>query len=79
MTAAATHPRQRSPLVWAGYLAFGWGLAFAAISFYWGGGGTFGADTVWGSLAISPAQKEILVVAIWVTGFLKALAAALGL
>ena len=70
---------QRSPLVWAGYLACGWGLAFAAISFYWGSGGTLGIDTVWGSLGMSPAQKTVLIVAAWVTGFLKVLGAVLAL
>ena len=70
---------QRSRLVWAGYLACGWGLAFAAISFYWGSGGTLGVDTVWGSLGMSPAQKTVLIIAAWVTGFLKVFAAALAL
>ncbi len=79
MTELADRPSRRSPLVWAGYVAFGWGLAFAAISFYWGAGGTFGVDTVWGSLAISPAQRQILIVAVLVTGLLKILGAALAL
>ena len=70
---------QRSRVVWAGYLACGWGLAFAAISFYWGSGGTLGADTVWGSLRMSPAQKAVLIVAVWVTGFLKVFGALLAL
>ena len=69
----------RSRLVWAGYLACGWGLAFAAISFYWGSGGTLGADTVWGSLSINPAQKAELILAVWVTGFLKVFGALLAL
>jgi hypothetical protein len=69
----------RSRLVWAGYLAGGWGLAFAAISFYWGSGGTLGADTVWGSLRMNPAQKAVLILAVWVTGFLKVLGALLAL
>ncbi len=78
MTAPAHRSRQ-SRLVWAGYLAFAWGLAFAVISFYWGTGGTLGADTVWGSLTISPAQREILIVAVWVTGLLKVFGAILAL
>jgi hypothetical protein len=34
----------------AGYAACGWGLLFAAVSFYWAAGGTAGADTVGGSM-----------------------------
>ena len=66
-----------SRLVWAGYLGCGWGLAFAAISFYWGSGGTLGTETVWGSLTMSPSQRTILLAAVWVTGFLKVFAALL--
>ena len=64
---------------WAGYLASVRGLAFAAISFYWGAGGTLGVDTVWGSLGMSPAQHAVLVLAVWVTGLLKVLGALLAL
>jgi Protein of unknown function (DUF3995) len=78
MTVSAGRIR-RSRLVWAGYLACGWGLAFAAISFYWGSGGTLGTDTVWGSLTMSPSQRTILLVAVWLTGFLKVFAALLAL
>ncbi|HEX2682079.1 MAG TPA: DUF3995 domain-containing protein [Candidatus Acidoferrales bacterium] len=69
----------RSLAVWAGYLACGWGFAFAAISFYWGSGGTLGVDTVWGSLTMSPSQRAILRVAVWITGFLKVFGALLAL
>ena len=65
--------------MWAGYLAFGWGLVFAAISFYWGSGGTLGVDTVWGSMTMTSTQRTILLVAAWVTGFLKAMGALLAL
>ena len=65
--------------VWAGYAAFAWGLIFAAISFYWGAGGTIGVDTVWGSLRMSSAQESVLIVFVWVTGLLKVLGALLGL
>jgi hypothetical protein len=71
--------RGRLRLVWAGYLACGWGLAFAAISFYWASGGTLGVDTVWGSLTMSPSQRATLLVAAWVTGFLKVIGALLAL
>ena len=65
--------------VWAGYAAFAWGLIFAAISFYWGSGGTLGIDTVWGSQRMSSAQESLLIVAVWVTGLLKLLGALLAL
>lgn len=70
---------QRSRLVWAGYLACGGGLAFAAASFYWGSGGTAGVDTVWGSAPISAAQRTTLLIAVWVTGFIKPFGALLAL
>lgn len=71
---------RRSPLVWAGYLAFAWGLIFAVISFYWAGGGTVGADTVGGSIeSLGRARDPLLFAALWVTGSLKVLGAALAL
>jgi len=54
-------------------------VVFAAISFYWGSGGTIGVETVWGSTAFSPAQKETLTIAAWITGFLKLVGALLAL
>jgi hypothetical protein len=74
-----TRRRRRSRLVLAGYLACGLGLAFAAISFYWGSGGTLGIDTVWGSTAMTPTQRTSLLVAVWITGFLKVIGALLAL
>ena len=54
-------------------------MAFAAISFYWGSGGTLGVDTVWGSLRLSSTQESLLIVAVWLTGLLKVLGALLAL
>ncbi len=66
--------------VWAGYVAFVWGLTFAAISFYWGLGGTLGLDTLGGSLQrLARAHDRTLLVAVWVSGFLKILASLLAL
>jgi hypothetical protein len=66
--------------VWAGYVACGWGVAFAAISFYWGLGGTLGLDTLGGSLQrLALAHDRTLLVAVWVIGFLKILASLLAL
>jgi hypothetical protein len=49
-----------------------WGVAFAAISFYWGIGGTVGLDTLGGSLeSLAQAHDLTLFIAVWVTGFLK--------
>ncbi len=71
---------QRSLGAWAGYIACGWGLAFAAISFYWGLGGTLGLDTLGGSLeSLARAHDRTLFIAVWVTGFLKVLVALLAL
>jgi Protein of unknown function (DUF3995) len=66
----------RSLLFWAGYLACGWGLVFAAISFYWGSGGTLGLDTIGGSIeSMGRAHDPIILVGVWVTGFMKVLGA----
>ncbi len=52
---------------WAGYAACGWGLVFAAVSFYWGSGGTLGA------------HDPVIFLALWVTGLLKVAGALLAL
>jgi len=55
-------------------------LAFAAISFYWGIGGTLGLDTLGGSLeSLARAHDRTLLIAVWVTGFLKILGSLLAL
>ena len=70
----------RSVGSWAGYVACLWGLAFAAISFYWGMGGTLGLDSLGGSLErLARAHDRTILIAVWVTGFLKVLVALLGL
>ena len=69
----------RSRFAWAGYAAFAWGLIFAAISFYWGAGGTLGVETVWGSATSGVAQSPALRAAVWVTGVLKVVAAILAI
>jgi len=71
---------KRSAGVWAGYAAGAWGVAFAAISFYWGIGGTLGLDTLGGSIeSLAQAHDRTLLVAVWVTGFLKILGCLLAL
>ena len=54
-------------------------MLFAAISFYWGSGGTLAVDTVWGSTTVTTTQRTTLLVAVWVTGFLKLMGALLAL
>ncbi len=55
-------------------------MAFAAISFYWGLGGTLGLDTLGGSLeGLARAHDRTILIAVWVTGFLKLLASLLAL
>jgi hypothetical protein len=67
-------------LVWAGYVAFAWGVLFAGISFYWAAGGTLGADTVGGSIELlGRARDPVLIAALWIAGFLKVLGALLAL
>lgn len=57
-----------------------WGLAFAAISFYWGIGGTLGLDTLGDPLeSLARAHDRTLLIAVWVTGFLKILGSLLAL
>jgi len=65
---------------WAGYAACGWGLVFAAVSFYWGSGGTLGADTIGGSIErLAEAHDPVIFLALWVTGLLKVAGALLAL
>jgi hypothetical protein len=79
LSATARHTR-RSVGIWAAYAACAWGLAFAAISFYWGIGGTLGLDTLGGSLeSLARAHDRTLLIAVWVTGFLKILGSLLAL
>ncbi len=81
MNLSATARRtQRAVGFWPGYAACAWGLAFAAISFYWGIGGTLGLDTLGGSLeSLAKAHDRIILIAVWVTGFLKFLGSLLAL
>ena len=76
---AAVHHRHPH-LVWAGYAAFAWGLLFGGISFYWGLGGTLGADTVGGDIEqLGRAHAPAIIAALWITGFMKVLGALLAL
>ena len=80
MNPSAARRTKRSVGVWAGYAACGWGLASAGVSFYWGIGGTLGLDTLGGSLErLALAHDRTLLIAVWVTGFLKILASLLAL
>lgn len=65
---------------WAGYAACGWGLAFAAVSFYWASGGTLGADTIGGSIErLASSGNPMIFLALWVAGLLKVVGALLAL
>lgn len=69
---------QRGRGAWPGYLACVWGLIFAAISFYWGSGGTFGLDTIGGSIeAMARRGDAAIFAAVWITGALKLFGAVL--
>ncbi|MDH6108598.1 hypothetical protein P3T36_005500 [Kitasatospora sp. MAP12-15] len=68
------------PSTWPAYAACGWGLIFAGISFYWGCGGRALLDTVGGAIERSAlAGDTAIYVAVWVTGVLKLVGAALAL
>lgn len=57
---------------WAGYASAACAFLFAAVSFYWGLGGTFALDTVGReALELSRAGDVGLYVAVWLTGFAK--------
>ena len=65
---------------WPGYVACVWGLIFAAISFYWGSGGTIGLDTIGGSIeSMARAGDPAILAAVLITGVLKLVGAALAL
>ncbi len=79
MATIAGDKRSRS-LAWAGYAAWAWAVAFAALSFYWAVGGRFGVETN------APAiTKPVLagdpgwIALLWLTGVLKLIAALLAL
>lgn len=64
----------------AAYAASAWALVFAAMSFYWAGGGTVGLDTLGNELERDALAREPDTIAlVWVTGFLKVLGAGLAL
>lgn len=57
---------------WAGYAAAGCAFLFAAVSFYWGAGGTFGLELV-GEEAVELAESGNvgIFLALWAVGLLK--------
>jgi hypothetical protein len=66
--------------LWAARAAFVVGALYAAVSVYWGLGGTWLLDTVGGSLArLGRAHDATVIVAVWVTACLKLTAALLPL
>ncbi len=55
-----------------GYAACGCALLFAAVSFYWGLGGTFGLDTVGQeAVELSASGDPAILLALWLVGLLK--------
>jgi hypothetical protein len=66
--------------VWAGYAACAWALVFAAMSFYWAVGGTFGIETQAESIQAAARDRDAEFVAVlWATGALKVAGAGLAL
>ena len=65
--------------VWAARAACTIGLLYAAVSVYWGAGGTWLLDTVGGSLArLGRSASAAVLTAVWGAAVLKAIAAVLG-
>lgn len=60
--------RSWSP-IWTGYAACAWMFMFAAMSFYWGLGGTAGLSTV--ALGEELVGESWFITALWLTGVLK--------
>lgn len=57
---------------WAGYAACACAFLFAAVSFYWGVGGTAGLNTVGqGAVELSASGNVAVFVALWFVGLLK--------
>jgi Protein of unknown function (DUF3995) len=72
MTQEARAYRYSRPGNWAGYAAATWAFVFAVPSFYWGIGGTFGADTVARQAAeYNWATDPLIMTTVVVTGLLK--------
>jgi hypothetical protein len=64
--------------LWAARAAFVVGLLYAAVSVYWGVGGTWLVDTVGGSLARRGRAGDVAVIAaVWAAAILKVVAALL--
>jgi hypothetical protein len=79
-TADIARTRAARSSSWAAYAACAWGLIFAGVSFYWGLGGRTLLDTVGGAIERHAlAGDTALVAAVWITGALKLVAAALAL
>jgi hypothetical protein len=75
-----TTPQTRTGSTWAGYVACGWALAFAAMSFYWAAGGMIGIETQAESIQEAARDPDAEFVAVlWATGVLKVAGGALAL
>jgi hypothetical protein len=65
---------------WAAYTACAWGVIFAGVSFYWALGGRALLDTLGGAIERRAlAGDNALLAAVWITGALKLVGAALAL
>jgi len=65
--------------LWAAQAAFAVGLLYAAISVYWGAGGTWLLDTVGSGLGKGHGGSALVVFAVWLAVGLKVIAAVLPL
>ncbi len=73
-------PRRRTNK-WPGLLAAAWGVVFAAPSFVWATGSTFGAQSTVSQSLVTLAQDRVpwFVAVLWATGFVKLFGALVGI
>ncbi|MCT9089422.1 DUF3995 domain-containing protein [Streptomyces sp. ASQP_92] len=74
-------PSRMRPGAWPGLAAAAWGLLFAAPSFAWALGFTFGARTTVSPSLVKLADDRVtwFMAVLWVTGLLKLLGALIGI
>ncbi|MEV0532003.1 DUF3995 domain-containing protein [Kitasatospora sp. NPDC050463] len=73
-------PRGLHPGPWWGHAVAAWGLLFAAPSFVWATGGTFGARSTVAPSLVELARDRVpwFLAVLWVTGLLKVFGALIG-
>jgi hypothetical protein len=75
-----TTPAQTTPRNGAAWVAVAWGILFAVPSFVWASGHTFGATSTVSPSLVQKARDGVawFLVVLWLSGFLKLFASAVG-